>query len=329
MGTFRLHFGLLGLISLFVASPVSANEPLLPLPNIDTGLDLRKARLGKRLFQDPRLSGNNTVSCASCHVLQRGGSDHKVVSMGVDGTLGEINTPTVFNSGFNFRQFWNGRSKTLEDQIDEPLTNPKEMHSTWDEALPKLRNDPQYASVFATLYPDGLNSRNVKDAIATFERALTTPNSRFDRFLRGDNTILTQNEQLGYQSFKAFGCAACHQGLNVGGNMYQTMGVMGNYFKDRGTPITAADLGRYVVTHDEHDRHVFRVPSLRNVALTAPYFHDGSAATLPKAVATMAKYQLGRTLTREQVAAIVAFLETLTGDTPAILLDRSTEAQNP
>lgn len=310
-------------LSFVVAGPLSAGEPVLSLPVDKDRGDPRRVLLGKLLFSDKRLSVDNTVSCASCHALDAGGADTKSFSSGVAGVLGEVNTPTVFNSGFNFRQFWNGRSKTLEDQIDHPLQNPSEMGSTWEGVIAKLQSDARYPALFAAIYKDGITTASIKDAIASFERALTTPNSRFDRFLRGDKQILTQKELQGYQNFKAFGCVACHQGLNVGGNMYQTMGVMGDYFKDRGTPIKQADLGRYLVTNDESDKHVFRVPSLRNVALTAPYFHDGTAKTLSVAVNTMAKYQLGRKLTSTQVEEIVAFLHTLTGELPAILKNSS------
>jgi len=304
-------------------------EPIQPLPEISfSEIDTEKILLGKKLFHDVKLSHNNTISCSSCHDLQHGGVDGKAKSIGINGTLGDINAPTVFNSGFNFRQFWNGRAKNLEEQIEGPVQNPKEMDSAWDEVLVKLKKDSQYPSSFSKLYSNGITKENIEDAIATFERALVTPNARFDRYLRGDSDALSDIEKNGYQRFKSFGCVACHQGMNVGGNMYQTMGVMGNYFKDRGTPITDADLGKYVLTKEEADKHVFRVPSLRNVELTAPYFHDGSAKTLEDAINIMAKYQLGRKLTKEEVHSIAAFLKTLTGETPNILKGNRTHGES-
>ncbi|MEK7354836.1 MAG: cytochrome-c peroxidase [Bdellovibrionota bacterium] len=293
-------------------------EPILPLP-IQVGLkETDKVDLGQRLFHEPRLSKNNTISCASCHDLSRGGVDGRVRSIGINGAEGGINAPTVYNSGFNFRQFWNGRAKTLEDQVDGPLQHAKEMGSDWNDVLARLSADPQYSSAFKKAYPDGVTKANVKNAIATFERSLVTPNAPFDRFLRGDPTAITDREKTGYLRFKSYGCVACHQGVNVGGNMFQTMGVMGRYFEDRKTPISEDDMGRFSVTNDERDMHVFRVPSLRNVALTSPYFHDGSARSLEDAVNVMAKYQLGRKLPKADVDAIVAFLKALTGEMPAV-----------
>jgi cytochrome c peroxidase len=287
-------------------------EPIQPIPTGDD-LDENKVKLGESLFNDRQLSHDNTVSCSSCHSLTTAGSDTRPRSIGINGQLGQINAPTVFNSGFNFKQFWDGRAATLEDQIDGPVQATDEMGSTWPDVLAKLAKSAVYASSFKSLYPDGIQINNVKDAIATFERSLSTPNSRFDRYLRGDQTALDTEEKRGYQIFKSYGCISCHQGVNVGGNMFQTFGVMADYFADRGH-VTKQDLGRYNVTGDENDRHVFKVPSLRNVELTAPYFHDGSAATLEDAVKVMGKYQLGRSLSEEETAALVKFLKTLTGN---------------
>jgi cytochrome c peroxidase len=183
--------------------------------------------------------------------------------------------------------------------------------------LAKLRADESYSRAFAGLFADGVTEANVRTAIAAFERTLTTPGSRFDRWLAGERSLLTEAEASGYERFKTAGCIACHQGRNVGGNMFQRFGVMGDYFADRGN-VTKADYGRYNVTKQEQDRHVFRVPSLRNVELTAPYFHDGSAETLEQAVRVMAKYQLGRVLPEQDLASIVLFLKTLTGQKPEL-----------
>jgi cytochrome c peroxidase len=289
-----------------------SNEPITPLP-LAAEADNRKVALGEQLFNDPRLSHDNTVSCASCHSLNLGGTDGLVHSLGIGGQTGPINAPTVFNSGLNFVQFWDGRVSTLEEQIDAPTHDPMEMGSTWAEILDKLGSTPDYVSHFNAIYPDGLQRANVRDAIATFERSLITPNSRFDRYLRGERDVLTGQELEGYRLFKDYGCSSCHQGANVGGNLFQKFGVMGDYFANRGK-ITKADFGRFNVTKNEADRHVFRVPSLRNIAQTAPYFHDGSVARLEDAVTVMSIYQLGRPLKPSENEAIVKFLRTLSGE---------------
>lgn len=294
-------------------APITASfEPIQPIPE-PPRLDLRKVELGNRLFHDARLSRDDSVACATCHSLSQGGTDHRARSVGIDGQVGQVNAPTVFNSALNFRQFWDGRAGTLEDQVDGPTHNPVEMASSWPDIVAKLSRDPSYRAAFAGLYHDGVQPANIRGAIATFERSLTTPNSRFDRFLRGEVTAITEEEKAGYVLFKTLGCAACHQGAAVGGNMFQKFGVMGDYFADRGHQ-TAADLGRFNVTGRDADRHTFKVPSLRNVARTAPYFHDGSAQTLEEAVAVMARYQLGRTLSQSDMDRLVKFLNTLTGE---------------
>ena len=289
-----------------------SNEPIQPIP-LSIELDEKKVALGERLFHDVRLSRNNTISCASCHSLGTGGSDRLTRSVGIDGSSGKINAPTIFNSGFNFKQFWDGRSDTLEDQIDGPTHASFEMGSNWPEIIDKLSRSPDYVTAFDESYANGIKSDTIKAALATFERSLFTPNSRFDRFLRGNTSSLTSEEKEGYRLFKSYGCASCHQGVNAGGNIFQKVGVMGDYFADRGN-VTKADFGRFNSTGDRADVHVFKVPSLRNVALTPPYFHDGSVTSLEDAVKVMSRYQLGRRLPPEDVARIVAFLKTLTGE---------------
>ena len=308
------HRATAGLLVVLAAGIAAAqdDEPIQPIPAQPT-LDARKVALGDRLFHDKRLSKDDTVSCASCHSLSRGGVDGLRASIGIGGAVGTVNAPTVFNSSLNFRQFWDGRAATLEEQAAGPVHNPMEMGSNWAEVLGKLSRDAALVAQFKASYADGLQPRNVQDAIATFERSLTTPNARIDRYLRGDRGALSADEQRGYQLFKAYGCVACHQGVNVGGNMFQTFGVMGDYFARRGN-VTPSDLGRYNVTGKESDRHVFKVPSLRNVALTAPYFHDGSAQTLADAVDVMFRYQLGRPAAPQDKELIVKFLHTLTGE---------------
>jgi cytochrome c peroxidase len=277
-----------------------------------SGLDPKSVALGEELFRDRRLSGNGTQSCSSCHDLANGGADGLSHSLGSGGLPGAVNAPTVFNAALNFRQFWDGRAITLEDQVDGPVENPLEMASTWPEVVVALRADLVFAKRFQQVYAEGITPATIRNAIATFERSLATPDAPFDRYLSGDTDALSAQAQRGYQLFKSSGCTACHQGQGIGGNMFQQLGVMGDYFADRGHP-SEADLGRYNVTHDEADRHVFKVPSLRNVARTAPYFHDGSVARLEDAVRLMARYQLGRDLEDDEVSALVAFLESLTG----------------
>ena len=294
------------------ATPQPLDEPIKPLP-VAPAQDPARVAIGKRLFADVRLSANDSVSCASCHDLAKGGSNGQAAARGLNGTMTSVNVPTLFNAALNFRQFWNGRAETLETQIDEVVQNTAEMGSAWPDVVRKVAADPQYRTAFASVYADGVTRLNIQNALASYERTLTTPNARFDRYLRGDADAITATERAGYDKFKRYGCIACHQGANVGGNMFQKFGVMGDYFAARGSP-KDADLGRFLQTGEARDRHVFKVPSLRNVELTAPYFHDGSAATLEQAVVVMFRYQLGRTATTSDIEAIVAFLKTLTGE---------------
>ena len=307
--------GLVIMLWLATCLPVMAaplDEPLKPLPPIPQ-LDPATVELGRQLFNETQLSVNNTKSCAGCHDLQNGGADNRAFSLGFDGKPVTLNTPTVFNASLNFKQFWNARVDTLQAQVEQVVTSPMEMGNDWKTVIRTLSALPHYQATFRQIYPDGITPANVQNALATYERTLLTPNSRFDQYLQGDTDILTLQEKYGYQRFKEYGCIACHQGTNIGGNMYQKFGVMGDYFKARGNP-TEADLGRYLVTGDEEDRNVFKVPSLRNVAVTAPYFHDASAKTLEDAVDVMFKYQLGRVPSTEDKTLIVLFLKTLTGE---------------
>jgi len=289
--------------------PVSALFPLIPDPHPE------RSALGLSLFHDPRLSRDSSVSCASCHALDRGGADGRPRSIGVGGAVGRLNAPSVFNAALNVAQFWDGRAATLAEQIEGPLHNPAEMAMDWPTLIARLSGIDEYRERFAALYPDGLTPASVTDAIVRYQLTLVTPNAPFDRYLAGDEDAIDQDAREGYERFKSYGCASCHQGANIGGNMFQRFGIMDDYFADWGL-IDEVDLGRFNVTGRDEDRHVFKVPSLRNVALTAPYFHDGSVATLEEAVAIMARYQLGRSLSDEDVRLIVAFLNTLTGDRP-------------
>lgn len=284
-------------------------EPLAPIPSSVTE-DPRHVRLGERLFHDPRLSHDNRQSCATCHPLDRGGMDGQPRPVSVYGQSRLRNTPTIFNVGLNFWFNWDGATHTLAAHADKLLRNPAVMNTTWPELQEKLAREATYSAAFRAAYNDGLTWRNVIAALVSFERSLITPHARFDAYLNGDRQALSEDEQQGYGLFKSYGCVACHQGVNIGGNMFAKLGVFRSL---DGTSKEAVDKGRYNVTQRPQDTQVFRVPSLRNVAMTAPYFHDGQAPTLAIAVETMARVQLGKTLTSEEIDRIVQFLQTLTG----------------
>lgn len=291
--------------------PPLLGEPIEPIPTA-TNIDPIKVQLGERLFRDARLSHDDKFACSSCHRLDRGGDDGQARSVGRDGGPLDFNTPTVFNSALSFRLNWRGNFHTLEEQAEAVLLDPRLMGTSWPELLAKLRADQVYGKEFASAYRQPPARPLVLDALAAFERSLVTPGAPFDRFLRGESDAIGAEEKSGYELFKSHGCAACHQGVNVGGNLFQRFGI----FRDpsvSGRP-NGADLGRFTLTGKEEDRSVFRVPSLRNVAETAPYFHDGRAATLEQAVEVMAKLQLGRVLPQEDIRLIVRFLHALTGE---------------
>ena len=291
-----------------------ANEPVRP---IDQTLeyDPAKAALGFALFHDTRLSVDNTVSCASCHALETAGVDNHQFSHGVNDQLGGVNAPTVFNAVYNFVQFWDGRARTLSDQAAGPPLNPVEMASeSFDQIIDKLKSDRQFVKEFTAVYPEGLTAETLTDAIEQFERTLITPNSAFDKWLRGDDSAITPEELEGYELFKKYDCATCHAGANLGGHTYELMGLRRHYFAERGSELTHEDNGRFKETNEERDRHRFKVPGLRNVEHTWPYYHDGTRETLEEAVRDMGIYQSGVELTDDEVNKITAFLKTLTGE---------------
>ena len=267
-------------------------EPITPIPQ-PPAADPRKVMLGKLLFADPRLSHDDRTSCVSCHDVSTNGADDLRRSAMRDGTGEPLNTLTVFNAALNYRLGWTGHIRTLEDQALFSIESPLGLASSVDEVLGKLNADPATVRRFEEAYGHGPDRTALLDAIATYERSLLTPGSRFDRWLQGDREALTEAEQSGYESFKSLGCISCHQGVNVGGNLLQRHGI----FHPLASPLP----------------EILRVPSLRNVATTAPYFHDGSAPTLNEAVREMAAAQLDVTLSDQQVEALVAFLNTLTG----------------
>jgi len=297
-----------------VADPVdelSAGGPITPVP-AQAKFAPARVELGRRLFLEPRLSHDDSLACAGCHPLDRGGMDGRARSPGANGVLSPRNTPTVFNAALNFRQFWDGRADSLERQIDGSVNNPDELGSSWAEVVQKLGRDPSYVTAFAAVYGRPVTPEGVRDAIATFERTLIYRRSRFDLFLAGDTAAMTMEEKQGFELFQEFGCASCHQGANVGGNMFERMGVIGDFFAGRGDP-SDSDLGRFSVTGRPEDRFVFRVPSLRLVSLTAPYLHDGSIATLRETVTAMARHQLGRRISDAEARLLELFLQTLPG----------------
>lgn len=267
--------------------------------------------LGRKLFDDPRLSRDNSVACSTCHQLDNAGQDGRVVSRGIKGRTGQRNTPSVYNAALNGFQFWDGRARTLEEQVDGPILGHSEMASSWQDVILKLKADENYVQQFQSAFGGEITVDRVKIAIAEYERTLITPNSKFDRYLKGEKEALNALELQGYELFQNLGCISCHQGMNVGGNLFQRFGIMGGYPNEH-----SQDLGRFAVTGRDADKYVFRVPSLRNVALTAPYFHDGSVATLEQAIERMAQLQLGYKIRNEEVQSLVAFLYTLTGEFP-------------
>ena len=291
-----------------------ANEPVRPIDQ-ELEYDAAKAALGYALFHDTRLSVDNTVSCASCHALETAGVDNHQYSHGVNDQLGGVNAPTVYNAVYNFVQFWDGRAATLAAQAAGPPLNPVEMASeSFEQIISKLNADKKFAKAFKAVYPDGITEANLTDAIEQFERTLVTPNSAFDKWLRGDDAAITAEQLEGYELFKKYDCATCHAGPNLGGLSYELMGLRRHYFAERGLEMTHEDNGRFKETGLERDRHRFKVPGLRNVEHTWPYYHDGTRETLEEAVKDMGIYQSGVELSDAQVASIVSFLKSLTGE---------------
>ncbi len=297
-------------ISVICFTAILMSGPIKPIPN-EVKVDAKKVQLGKKLFFDPILSKDGTISCATCHDLQNGGDDGLKFSFGIGGQEGNINSPTVYNAVFNFRQFWDGRAKDLKEQARGPIENPVEMGHTMAAAVETLKQNKMYFNDFNDIYQDGITKDNIADVIAEFEKTLITPNSPFDRYLKGDKEAISQKAKNGYLLFKSKGCILCHHGVNVGGNFYNKFGI----YEDS----DSKHLGRYSITKREEDKHVFKVPSLRNIALTDPYMHDGRVSTLKEAVEIMTKYQLGRHMEQGDTEAIVSFLESLTGDLPSIV----------
>ncbi len=291
-----------------------AEEPIKPIQPVQN-INLAQVELGKKLYFDPRLSKSGFISCNSCHNLSMGGTDNLKTSIGDHWQQGPINAPTVLNSSLNLAQFWDGRAADLKAQAGGPIANPGEMASTHSLAIHVLQSIPAYVTEFKLVFgQDKIDIDMVTQAIAEFEKTLVTPNSRFDQYLLGNNDAISATEKAGYKLFKESGCIACHNGEAVGGNSFQKMGVVAAY------KAKSPAEGLSAVTGKDADRFKFKVPTLRNVELTYPYFHDGEAETLTEAVDLMGRLQLGKKFTAEQNAQIVAFLKTLTGDQPSFLI---------
>lgn len=294
---------------LIITSSIFGAEPILPIPQ-NIPYNSSKAALGQKLFFDPILSRDYSISCSSCHDFSKGGADGCCVSTGIHAQKGSMNAPTVLNSVFNFTQFWNGRAKNLTEQALGPIHNPIEMGLSLNEAVSRIQSDPQYRSDFSKA--TGRSTVTIDDIammIAEYEKTLITPNGKFDRYLQGKGT-LTKKEAKGYLLFKTLGCISCHNGVNIGGNSFQKMGAI--------VPIGRKDNvdDRYSLTGRVRDKNTFKVPTLRNIARTAPYFHDGSAATLKEAITKMSYHNLGLKLTNNETEALIAFLDTLSGELP-------------
>ena len=308
-----LSFGI-GLSVLFTGLAQAADEPIQPIVAAKPK-NVAVAELGKKLYFDPRLSKSGFISCNSCHNLSMGGTDNIKTSIGHNWNQGPINAPTVLNSGMNIAQFWDGRAADLKAQAGGPIANPGEMAFTHELAVDVLKSIPGYVTEFKTAFgSDKIDIDKVTKAIAAFEETLVTPDSRFDKWLKGYKKALNKDELAGYQLFKDSGCTACHNGPAVGGNSFQKFGVVTPY------KTTNAAEGRIAVTGKDADRFYFKVPTLRNVELTYPYFHDGEAATLKDAVDTMGRIQLGKKFTDDENRKVVAFLKTLTGKQPSFML---------
>ena len=304
----------LAIIASLSAVQAEANEPISIIkPAVIT--EPEKVELGKMLFFEPRLSMSGFISCNSCHNLSLGGVDALPTSIGHEWQQGPINSPTVLNADFMLAQFWDGRAANLKEQAAGPIANPKEMGYTHELAVSTIASMPDYLKRFKQIYGSNeVNIDRITDAIAIFEKTLVTPNSPFDKYLQGQQDAISDTAKAGYQIFKDKGCASCHNGPAVGGTMYMKMGLVKPFHTDNPAE------GRKGVTGKETDKFVFKVPTLRNIELTYPYFHDGSAWTLEEAANTMADIQLGQKLSKEELGQMVTFLKTLTGEQPKLTL---------
>jgi cytochrome c peroxidase len=289
-----------------------AQEPISPIP-ANLVYEKAKAELGKKLFFDKNLSRDGKLACVSCHNVTKNGADTRAYSLSSEGKELGVNTPSIFNSALNNSFFFDGRVADRKKQVEISIESPSELDNSVDAITNRLIQSPEYKKMFDAIYLDSVTKDNLLDAIAEFEKALTTPNSKFDVYLRGDITVLSDDEKKGYEKFISTGCINCHNGVNVGENMYQKMGVFIPYRQDKNLN------GRIDVTKRDRDKFVYKVPSLRNIANTAPYMHDGQVKTLKEAIISMREHQFGVLNNSKSIEQIEAFLHTLTGETPAIL----------
>lgn len=274
------------------------------------------AKLGQKLFSEPLFSRDNDQACISCHQIHFSENEQMTSKYrGFKQIEGMLNTPTILNATYNFRQFWNGRVKTIPEAIDDHVSDKTIFNNDWKTIIERLKSDSAYSKTFDANFADGVTEENIEASLNTYVKTLITPNAPFDKYLEGDEKAISDEAKAGYQMFKDYGCISCHQGLNIGGNLFQKMGIYKDYFADRKF-ISQADLGLYNVTGEEDDKFVFKVPSLRNVARTAPYFHDGSAEDLKTAVQVMAEYQVGKPISNKDANSIIEFLNTLNGTLP-------------
>lgn len=323
---------LLYMVSISQSAWSAVTTPLISKKPVFKEINQEKADLGKKLFFDPRLSGDGTISCNSCHNLMSNGSDHRSGSVGVGGQVGGRKSPTVWNAALMSSMFWDGRAKSLEEQAKGPLTNPIEMAMPNEKAVEdRVRSIPGYVQIFAKVYRNQKNPINIDriaEAIAEFERTLITPDSPFDLYLSGQSKAITESAKKGYELVQSIGCTSCHNGRNFAGpELPQGTPFLMKFPTFPGTKYEKKyrltdDTGRFSVTKEESDKHLWRVPGWRNIALMAPYFHNGSVKTLGEAVLVMAKTQLGKDLSKEQVSHIVSFLESLSGVRPEMTLPR-------
>lgn len=299
-----------------------AQHALQPIPD-SLATDIRKVTLGRKMYNDARISLDGTLSCATCHVIDKGGADSRGTrtSEGIYGQFGGINAPTVLNAAFNVEQFWNGRAHTLADQAAGPPVNPVEMgDQTWEQICERLKEDASLVAEFQSIYPEGITQATVTDAIAEYEKTLITPNDRLDQMLKGDENALTEEEKKGLAAFMDNSCAVCHVGKTLGGQSFETLGIYEDYYaaREQSNPdivYNDDDKGLAGFTGDTADLHRFKVPGLRNISKTSPYFHDGTQATIEDAVRAMFRFELGvKEAPESDVASISAFLRTLDGE---------------
>jgi len=279
---------------------------------------------GEKLYTSKLFSKSKSQSCASCHDFDKGGCDHLPTYQGIDHKPGQYNTPTIFNASLNFRQFWNGRAENLAQAIDDHVLDNTIFDNSWKNIVESMKGDETLVSLHNQSFSQSFSKDTIQKALTAYINRLLTPNSPFDRYLDGDTTAMSPEAIAGYELFQKYGCNTCHQGPNMGGNLFQKMGIYKDYFNDKGV-INEADLGLFNVTHKEEDKYVFKVPSLRNISKTAPYMHDGQIDTLEKMVEIMGIYQVGQTIPSYDIPLIVKFLESLNGDIPNKNVTRSND----